>query len=137
MLVLHPALRAEWFKTLIPRSTPPDRRVSVGQEAVERAATLFRHVAETYFEDSAANSALTADPVSLTHANEEASRGFLEELLAFDFNIDASTSLSPRALFDDEIRRYLAFEGGRGTYLDPLGWWKVSVLLFNVNMVTY
>ena len=129
--MLHPALRAEWFRTIVPKKDGLTSEEAVKlkyaqQEAVDKAETLLRYVAQSYHEkrpfESTQNTNITpSQPSSSTMSN-----GWFEEMLNFDLSaVPASVSATPQELLNEEIRRYLKFEGGRGEILNPLAWWKV------------
>jgi len=77
--VLHPALRAEWFQTIVPKKDGLTSEEAVKlkyaqQEAVEKAETLFCYVAQRYHEkrpsESTQNTNITpSQPSSSTMSN--------------------------------------------------------------------
>ncbi|KJA13696.1 hypothetical protein HYPSUDRAFT_92664 [Hypholoma sublateritium FD-334 SS-4] len=121
----------------------PPEDVSAQKEAVGKAEDLFRYVATTYFDDlqrSVADIATAGNPSVnplgvgaevAGPASSNMSDGWLAGILKFDMvQTTVSVAATPKELFDDEIRRYLKFEGGRGSIFDPLGWWKAHEAAF-------
>jgi hypothetical protein len=47
-----------------------------------------------------------------------------------------TAALGPKELFEEELDRYIKFEGGRGELGKPLAWWKVrhSVMILRVRL---
>ena len=133
-LVLHPSLRAQWFS-----NTAPSDNLPAQKEAVSKAEELFRYVATAYFDelqkpvaaltaaaDSSASSTSRLTAQVITPSSTTMSDGWLAGILSFNMvQTSVSVAATPRELFEDEVRRYLLFEGGRGTIFDALGWWKV------------
>ncbi|KAF8161992.1 ribonuclease H-like domain-containing protein, partial [Pholiota molesta] len=134
--MLHPYLRAEWF-----RHASKDGPTTQ-QDVVEKAETLFRHVATAYYDQQTTSppeneaDPSTALPQNKSSATANVSDGWITGILTFDL-VQAPTvaAASPKERFEDELRRYLKFEGGRGQILDPLAWWKVRdyLLLFEIR----
>lgn len=134
--VLHPYLRSQWFRLTV---SPDDRKGQ--EEAVQKAETLFRHVAETYFDTgindasnptSESESPAVDDAPKVTEPGPESDGNtWLKDLIKFEIPHTPLVAGNPRELFDEEVRRYLAFGGGCGSYEDnPLLWWKVCDFLF-------
>ncbi|KDR74580.1 hypothetical protein GALMADRAFT_71005, partial [Galerina marginata CBS 339.88] len=122
--VLHPSLRTEWFRNMAPKSSEKAR-----QDAVDKAATLFRHVAGTYHEKSPAE----VDPIATNSSSGTSTNegGFLASMLqAHIAEVAPKASETPQEKLADEIQRYLRFEGGVGEVANPLGWWKVHAAAF-------
>lgn len=127
-LVLHPSLRAEWFRNLAPKFDE-----GAHQEAVDKAATLFHHVATTYHKNSPpeADTDSTSAAAGSAPSPSKNDGGFLASMLQVEVaNITPNTNETPEEKFADEVRRYLRFEGGRGEIMNPLGWWKVLPSVF-------
>ncbi|KAF4612503.1 hypothetical protein D9613_012755 [Agrocybe pediades] len=126
--VLHPSLRTEWFRHMA-------NDASAQQHEVDKAKALFRHVATLYHREQpepsqrdTANDPLPSQQPSTSNNDHD---DFLDSMLrveiAHTIQADAQT---PEEKFEDELRRYLRFEGGLGDKKDPLGWWKIHAPSF-------
>jgi hypothetical protein len=95
------------------------------QEEVDKVTTLFRHVATTYHENTPVSSDVT--PATPEPSSSSYGTGFLVSMLQVDVTdmVLTNAAQTPHERFEDELRRYLRFEGGRGEVSNPLGWWKV------------
>jgi hypothetical protein len=123
--VLHPSLRAEWFKTTAPKTGSDDDKARAQKNAVEQAKSLFLHVAQTYYEHplpSETNST-TANEGTPSQIQSDAD-GWLAGICDFETSIPTPVPRS-KDLLKEETQRYLQFEGGRGELENPLAWWKV------------
>lgn len=115
-----------------------------GQEdAVLKAKTLFRAVADTYH-STATNETENAKTSTTPAAPSQASTSSVEmewlaSMLHVNINPDALNSvvMSPLEMYEDEISRYFRFGGGPGSHTDPLGWWKVSDIFRSVNQIRH
>ncbi|KAF9552914.1 hypothetical protein CPC08DRAFT_646303, partial [Agrocybe pediades] len=126
--VLHPGMRAEWFKLTVKGSDPIGQR-----DAVSKAETLFRHVAATYIKDEVSEPTPTqSDDNAFREAAASSAGGVLSSILDFEIDdIVVPATMTPKEMFEDELRRYLRFEGGRGNAMNPLVWWKVCFIFFS------
>lgn len=103
----------------------PKSNAAARQEAVDKAAMLFRHVATTYHKNSPTPP--DAIPVSQPDPSSSNSGGFLASMLQVEVaDVAPATSQKPDEKFADEVQRYLKFEGGRSEMSNPLAWWKVG-----------
>ncbi|RXW11685.1 hypothetical protein EST38_g14171 [Candolleomyces aberdarensis] len=147
--VLHPYLRAEWFRKTVPQ---PAKKSNMSEQehatqaashranqnaTVQRVQTLVQVVAEAY-QNEMASEALQPDPSESTSAtqggpNMLSASNSLASLCDFDFDIPAAPiSVTPKQQLEDELRRYFSFEGGQGDLYNPLGWWKLHATSFPV-----
>ena len=137
IVVLHPYFRIQWFRTL--HTTPKYQ-----DEAVEKAETLFRHVADSYFEteqvdSSRAKSANVQDSANAREAallteKSNVGRDWLKNVVEFDIpEVSKADVDNPRNIFEEELRWYLRYEGGRGkSEENPLDWWWVRSFMVKV-----
>lgn len=123
-VVLHPYLRAEWFKNTATQSTSDTykdtHRAAAERAAVERAETLFIYVAQQYDNLPPLNGVELAAP---SLAGGTAAGSWLSDVCDFDIAVLPAEQSKDR--LQEEIRRYLKFEGGRGDLANPLSWYKV------------
>lgn len=110
------------------------------KEAIQRAETLFRHVATTYFENQPSSSGPgteTSDPTGQATTSSDAD-GWLASLCSVNLDEEPmlTAALGPKELFEEELDRYIKFEGGWGELGKPLAWWKVrhSVMILQVRL---
>jgi len=85
--VLHPYLRAEWFKNTIPTTTPNMQRATAEKAAITKAEMLFTYVAEQYKEAPASDEgevAATATPSSRDGAGSGAAKNWLSDICDFE-----------------------------------------------------
>ncbi|KAF4611808.1 hypothetical protein D9613_004630 [Agrocybe pediades] len=103
--VLHPGMRAEWFKLTVKGSDP---------------------IAATYIKDEVSEPTPTqSDDNAFREAAASSAGGVLSSILDFEIDdIVVPATMTPKEMFEDELRRYLRFEGGRGNAMNPLVWWK-------------
>lgn len=121
--VLHPYLRAEWFKNTVPDINDNQGR----RDAVARAEALFMHVLQTYYENpppGTSESGAAAPPQSTSASASTCRSGWGFEV--FDFDVGASTPIVSKDGWKEEGQCYLRFDGGRGTLDEPLTRWKAS-----------
>jgi hypothetical protein len=121
-LVLHPSLRTEWFRKM-------------GDNMATRAEVLFRHVAETYHANLTAESTTAEATVGgkPQQAPSQGDNSWLHDICDVDVpDVTSDSQKSAAEKLQDEIRRYLRFEGGKGEINNPLLWWKVRVIPPNV-----
>lgn len=133
--MLHPYFRARWFGVVHASSTTQ-------KEAIEKAETLFRHVAETYF-DANNDSKFPNDQDSViesTTPSEKKNIGdeWFDECVMFDIPETPQIARNSKEVFQEEVQRYLGYSGGCGQHdANPLIWWKVrtffSFLLLSIN----
>ncbi|CAA7264626.1 unnamed protein product [Cyclocybe aegerita] len=111
--VLHPNLRTRWFSKL-----------GQGKPDESRVEALLHHVAETYKEEHPAQNN-HEDTSTFTGLKSLAarSRDILEDICDVDIP-EATKITSQQTALEDEIKRYIKFEGGKGNLYDPLAWWK-------------
>ena len=105
-------MRGAWFANT--RSTA---EAQARQDGTFTAEDLFRHVAEIYFN----NSVTRPSTPSLS---------FLAAACNSHVPSTPAVRSTPEEIFREELKRYLAFEGGRGNLTDPLGWWKIHAAEF-------
>lgn len=122
-IVLHPSLRAEWFRST--ETTIPEKK-----DAVEKAEALLTSVARSYHEEmladmaskTASNQPSTSDPCAPSTADDS----WLQSLCNVEVTaIPVQSNESSANELNDEVRCYLTFEGGKGELQHPLAWWKV------------
>jgi hypothetical protein len=129
--VLHPYLRAEWFKETAPkpdRTRPAAEQASaeaVQKAAVEKAKTLFTHVAQTYYENPPTVKSTPSMAPTTAQQDHKSASTWLNSICAFEV-AEVPVAEASQDRLQDELRRYFKFEGGRGEISNPLGWWKVS-----------
>jgi hAT family C-terminal dimerisation region len=119
-------MRAHWFANMAP-SDNSESLSSAQSDAIEKAETLFRHVAQVYFEDEA-TSQETSNPTAVP-STTTGQTGYLASICDVRVPQRVATASSPQDRFRAEVKRYLEFEGGLGDLLDPLAWWKVIRLV--------
>ncbi|KAI5884962.1 uncharacterized protein SCHCODRAFT_02521539 [Schizophyllum commune H4-8] len=102
--VLHPSLRAEWFRNL-------------GEDVYQQTAALLHHVYDVYATEHAPASAQPPPP-------PDAAQDEIDDFLA---SISACPAPPPvqRPKQRSEVERWLAGDGGPGDRQSPLAWWKV------------
>jgi hypothetical protein len=132
LLVLHPSMRTEWFRKPVP--VPPgasinDEKHTAAQEAaVNRVKIIVESVARSYQQEASnkdSTSTSTSSGVQGTASGLKASSS-LHSLFDVEVKAPVAKELSSEEKLQAELKRYYAFEGGRGDPDDPLGWWKVS-----------
>ncbi|KAH7870481.1 uncharacterized protein C8R40DRAFT_639107 [Lentinula edodes] len=117
--VLHPGMRSKWFETL--GTTSWER-----EDHRDKAETMFRHVALDYFQEQLTSP--TPDQSSLNKPKPPAN-GFLSQMCAVDLSFIPTSPRATQADLEDEISRYLRFEGGVGKTQEPLEWWQVRSIM--------
>lgn len=130
--VLHPFLRAAWFKTTVTTKGHKEDISRAQQNAIERVETLFTHVAQTYYDNPLPSDAAPEMAASSSASGPSISKGDAWLAQICDFELDIATpELQSKDQLKEEIQRYFKFEGGRGELQNPLAWWKVSPKLQN------
>src|ERR1700678_3402572 len=96
-VVLHPYLCTEWFRNLAPKHDD-----KAHQEAVDRADTLFHHVAGTYHESSPPEA--NQIPASLTPCLSNNEGSFLASMLYVHIaEVTLKVTETPEEKFADEV----------------------------------
>ena len=126
-------MRAHWFANMAP-SNNSESLSSAQSDAIEKAETLFRHVAQVYFKDEA-TSQETSNPTAAP-STTTGQTGYLASIcdVRVPQRVAMASSLQDR--FQAEVKRYLEFEGGLGDLLNPLAWWKVIRLVLSGEVDT-
>ncbi len=122
-------MRSVWFEKLgdAPWQKTDER---------EKAETMFRHVALSYF-NSRPSSSTTDKPPPSDKPNVSAN-GFLSQLCSINVTSIPEVPQETEATLEEEIYRYLKFEGGVGDVNQPLVWWKVcSFFPLNVSLADF
>jgi len=119
-------MRAHWFANMA-LSDNSESLSSAQLDAIEKAKTLFHHVAQVYFEDEA-TSQETSNPTAVP-STMTGQTGYLASICDVRVPQRVATASSPQDRFRAEVKWYLEFEGGLGDLLDPLAWWKVIRLV--------
>ncbi|KAJ2920184.1 hypothetical protein MD484_g20, partial [Candolleomyces efflorescens] len=112
--VLHPSLRAEWFRKTVPSSSNPLRFQAAQDEAVDRVKLLVKTVAEQYQAEMDANNPLptASSPVSTQPIHRADSISRLASICDVTASIPAAPpSLTAAQKLEDELSRYFGFEG--------------------------
>jgi hypothetical protein len=97
---------------------------------------LFRHVALTYFENQLAVVPESSGTTTTEGPQPAAKQGWMADILDFTTDDVPAEMKTPREEFEDEVNRYLKYEGGKGDPEKPLAWWKVRSL-FTLSRVQY
>jgi hypothetical protein len=129
--VLHPGMRTKWFaKPVAPRagSQPNSKEHKAAQAAnIARVEVIVQEIANQYLEDSEKQQEPTSQQPPPASASK--SLGGHDSLIdMFDVDVEvpaAGAPQSPQEQLKSELKRYFAFEGGKGDPGNPLGWWKV------------
>ena len=95
--------------------------------AIQKAKTLLIHIARTYYENQPISSNTSEPPSTAQTAGKSGSSNWLD-ICEFDV-VEAPRVATPKDRLLDEVKRYLKFEAGRGDLSDPLGWWKVHLVI--------
>jgi len=121
-------MRSAWFVNTA-SSSIPSGLPRAQNEAITKAETLFRHVADTYFtraQESLAMSAQATTHSTSSTLEPSTASGLLSAACHVTVALAPTTTASLHEAFKEELNQYLKkFEGGRGNLADPLGWWKV------------
>lgn len=83
---------------------------------------MFQHVALTYFNENL-TSATPDEP--LPGKQKAPVNGFLNQMCSVNVSSIPASPAATKADLDQEILRYLKFEGGVPNAQEPLEWWKV------------
>ncbi|KAJ2922967.1 hypothetical protein H1R20_g14147, partial [Candolleomyces eurysporus] len=114
--VLHPSLRAEWFRKTVPANSDPFKLQAAQNEAVDRVKLLVKTVAEQYQAEIDANmpSPIPTSPASSQPPQHTDSISRLASICDVPANVPtAAPSLTAAQRLDDELNRYFGFEGGQ------------------------
>ena len=97
---------------------------------------MFCHVAQTYFENQMAIVSESSSMTTPVGPQPSGKQGWMADILDFTTDDVPAEMKTPCEEFEDEVNRYLKYEGGKGNPKEPLTWWKVRNL-FNLSYVQY
>lgn len=125
-------MRAAWFRRTASHETDPTKLKKAQDDAVTRAKIIFEASASGYqaemdaeSEESDATPKASAAPLQ----SSQSSSSFLDDFCDIpDITPLEVPTMSRYESLQDELKRYYAFEGGKGDLFDPLAWWKVQKL---------
>jgi len=122
--VLHPALRSSWFTNTVKNESEASQA-----NAVEQAEALLLFVVETTYNSLPTSpEEQKSSSTGPTPIPDQSSSSFLAAACSFTPTFPTNQPLKTRESTAEEVRRYLRFEGGVCSLLDPLGWWKVWII---------
>ncbi|KAJ3559032.1 hypothetical protein NP233_g11365 [Leucocoprinus birnbaumii] len=116
--VLHPALRAEWFKKTVLNADSPADQATKEHAAVRKAEDLLCEAAEIYFQEQQCQTPRSQPQTTPPPAENTAPANILTGASISRANSWMSNHL------EDEITRYFDFEGESCELQKLLKWWK-------------
>ena len=97
---------------------------------------MFHHVTLTYFKNQMAVIPESSSMSTAAGPQPSAKPGWMANILDFTTDDVPTEMKTPHEEFDDEVNRYLKYEGGKGNPEEPLAWWKVCSP-FTLSYVQY